>query len=101
MIDEINAIYTEMTGLPIKEYNTPGFPGSVLVKSESNTPTNIEKYRSIVGKLLYMMTKCAPEIANAVRELSSHLANPNKQHWQAVGRVVGYLHYHGCKGITF
>jgi hypothetical protein len=32
------------------------------------------EYRSILGKLIYYMTKIAPEIANTVCELATHIA---------------------------
>jgi hypothetical protein len=45
----------------------------------------------MVGKLLWTVKKESPDCANAVRELSAHLSNPGKEHWDAVGRVIGFL----------
>jgi hypothetical protein len=101
MIEDITKLYTETTKERIKHFNTPAYPGTTLTKNEAPEPENIDAYRSIVGKLLYLMTKVAPNIANAVRELATHLSNPGKQHWRAVGRLVGYLDAHGKQGLTF
>jgi hypothetical protein len=49
------------------------------------------EYQSIIGQILYYTTKIAPAMAYAVRELSSHMSNPNEDHWKALGRAVGYL----------
>ncbi len=92
--------YEKTTGETVKKWNTPGTPGKVLCKSEG-APVKIEAYRSIVGKALYYMTKVAPELANAVRELSSHMANPNDDHWKELGRLVGYLKHRPPAGLTF
>lgn len=52
---------------------------------------DIDGYRSIVGKLLYYVTKIAPACSNAVRELSQHMQSPGEMHWRALGIVIGYL----------
>ena len=49
------------------------------------------EYRKMVGKLLWAVKKESPDCANAVCELSAHLSNPGQQHWDAVGRVIGFL----------
>jgi hypothetical protein len=50
-----------------------------------------EKYRSLVGKIMFYMTKIAPDCANATRELSQFMARPTQEHWKALERLVGYL----------
>jgi len=42
------------------------------------------EYWSIVGKLMYYMTKIGPELANAVWELAGQMVKPNKEHWKAL-----------------
>ena len=83
----------------LKPQPTPGYPGKTLIKNEGE-PVNLDEYRSIVGKLLYYMTKVAPEMANACRELSSHMSNPGPLHWKSIERIVGYLKYKDGKGLT-
>jgi hypothetical protein len=51
----------------------------------------LDAYKSIVGKIMYYATKIAPEICNAVRELSVHLSNPGAEHWKALEQCVRYL----------
>jgi hypothetical protein len=49
------------------------------------------EYRKIIGKLLWTVKKKSPDCANAVSELLAHLSNPGKEHWDSVGRIVGFL----------
>ena len=90
MVDEIDEAFQEATGKRAKFAKTPGFPGKMLSKNEGEI-VNINAYRSLVGKLLYYMTKVAPEMANAVRDLSSHMSNPGEDHWKSLERCIGYL----------
>ena len=100
LIEEIIRYYETLRDKKVKNSNLPGAPGKVLFKSEENSdPLDVENYRSIVGKLLYLSTKLRPDIANAVRELSSHLSHPNQSHWDAVEKVVGYLKTNGSKRV--
>jgi len=50
---------------------------------------------------MYYMTKVAPEIANAVRELAGQMIKPNGMHWKAVDRVVGYVSSEPYQSLTF
>jgi hypothetical protein len=53
----------------------------------------MEAYRTIVGKIMYYTIMIAPELSNAVRELASHLGNPNEDYWRALERYVGYIQH--------
>ena len=97
---EIIAMVEEQLGKKLKEQPTPGYPGKILAKHDGE-PVDLDAYRSIVGKLLYFMTKVAPELANACRELSSHMANPGPEHWKAIERIAGYLKGRKVKSLTF
>ena len=100
MIKEIEEKYTATTGKAAKAAATPGYPGTTLSKNTGET-VKLDEYRSIVGKLMYFMTKIAPEICNAVRELSSHMTNPGVSHWKALERCVGYLTSSVYDGLIF
>merc|ERR1712093_559204 len=50
------------------------------------------KYRQLVGCLMHPAVTCRPDIAAAVRALSSHLTHPTAVHIRAALRVVDYLH---------
>ena len=42
---------------------------------------------------MYIMNCTRPDIACAISELSRYTSNPNKTHWMAMKRVLGYLKY--------
>ena len=77
----------------LKEYKTPGAPGTHLLKNEEETQDE-SGYRKFVGKLLYASVKVLPNCSNAMRDLSAHLSNPGEEHWKALKRVAGYLKHH-------
>jgi hypothetical protein len=77
MLEDILKSYEQATGKQATIAPTPGYPGLVLSKY-TRTPIKLGEYRSLVGKLIYYMTKIAPDISNAVRELSTHLASQEK-----------------------
>jgi len=71
---------------------TPAIPGSVLIRDEKDTLLDEEmakKYRSGVGKLLYMV-KSRPEIRNAVRELTRYMQEPTFRAMDAMHRAMKY-----------
>jgi len=71
--------------------NIPAEPGKTLHKSEDETIIDATRYRSMVGKLLYVNKVSRPEISNAVRELSQHFDKPNNSHWKQLFKVCSYL----------
>ena len=101
MVKEIIQDYEKLDGVPaLKKFHTPGTPGKVLNKNEGEKVKQTE-YRSLVGKLLYYMTKTCPEMANVCRELSSHFDNPGEQHWKELSRAVSFLKTEGDKGLIY
>nr|GEU35870.1 hypothetical protein [Tanacetum cinerariifolium] len=48
-------------------------------------------YANVVGSLMYMMVCTRPNIAYAVSVVSRYLANPGKNHWEAVKWILKYL----------
>ena len=46
----------------IKETETPGYPKKFLRKNQGE-PVKMTEYRSMVGKVIYLMTKLAPDLA--------------------------------------
>jgi ATP-binding cassette subfamily B (MDR/TAP) protein 1 len=48
-------------------------------------------YASAVGSLMYTMVCTRPDIAHAVGIVSRFLANPGKEHWEAVKWILRYL----------
>jgi hypothetical protein len=87
-IEEIIGNYKKVTGKDSKIYTTPGTPGKCLLK-HTGEQVKIDEYRSLVGKVMYYITKIAPELSSTARELASHLSNPGEGHWMELGRLVG------------
>jgi hypothetical protein len=95
--DEIVELYELTMKKSVKEAETPGYPNKVLSKNTGET-VKMKEYRSLVGKIMYLMTKLAPDLANPARELAQHLSNPGEEHWKSLERMVGYIkakHYEG------
>jgi hypothetical protein len=92
LLKEIIEKYEEVVQKPAKNYSTPGTPGKTLIKHQGE-PKEIDHYQSLVGKIMYLTTKLAPELSNASRELATHLSCPSEAHWQALGRCVGHTKY--------
>jgi hypothetical protein len=84
--------YEKHVGHPINGAKTPAFPRTTLTKGDDQTEgINTEKYRSLVGKIMYYTTKIAPDCANAARELSQFMARPTQEHWKAMESLVSYM----------
>lgn len=60
-------------------------------KSESNILPHNEKYRRIIGCLLYISINTRPDISAAVSILARKVATPTEEDWNEVKRVVKYL----------
>jgi hypothetical protein len=103
MAETIIGDYEKHVGRTIKEAKTPGFPGTTLTKSSDKEAEGIEteKYRSLVGKIMYYVVKIAPDCANAARELSQYMAQPTAEHWRAMERLVGYLKHKGSHHLIY
>ncbi|GJS31119.1 retrovirus-related pol polyprotein from transposon TNT 1-94 [Tanacetum coccineum] len=54
-------------------------------------------YANAVGSLMYLMVCTRPDIAYAVSVVSRYLANPGKNHWEAVKWILKYLR--GTKNV--
>ena len=61
------------------------------MKNEKDDADNLENYRSMVGRIMYLTSKISPEYANASRELARHMHNLNKDHWEEMEKMIGYL----------
>lgn len=87
---EIIKAYEDVKGEVKKTFKTPGKPHSVLNANKEEVVMH-GKYRSILGKIMFYVTKIAPECCFACGQLAQHMHNPGEEHWIAMERFVGYL----------
>jgi hypothetical protein len=92
LVNKVIKTFEDHKGKPARKYKTPGTPGKVLEKNEGAIVDH-SKYRTVVGQIMYLVTKIFPEAANAARELTRHFANPGEEHWHELERFVGYMKY--------
>ncbi|KAI3815113.1 hypothetical protein L1987_14769 [Smallanthus sonchifolius] len=86
----IEKVLTKFQHLNIKEFNTP-FDPAVKLKVNSERAVAQLEYASAIGSMMYATHCTRPDIAFAVSKLSQYTVNPGIEHWEAVGRVLGYL----------
>ena len=58
-------------------------------------------YASAVGSLMYAMVCTRPDIAHAVGVVSRYMANPGKEHWEAVKWLLRYLRGTSSTSLCF
>ena len=92
MVQDIIDDFVKHTGHEAKISKTPASPGSSLIQGEDETMMQAQ-YMSMVGKLMYLITKILGECANSVRELAKFFGNPGPTHWAALEKLVGYIKY--------
>lgn len=73
------------------------------VDLSENEMKEMEKvpYDFTVGSLLYAMACTRLDIAHAIDSVSRLLANPDKEHWQAVMWIMRYLRGTSKLGLCF
>jgi hypothetical protein len=75
---------------------TPAPAGNILMRGDESSTLNAEmhkRYRSGVGKLMYLAKHTRPDISNAVRDLARHMHAPNEGHWKAMEHCIRYVRY--------
>ncbi|XP_021734151.1 uncharacterized protein LOC110700876 [Chenopodium quinoa] len=81
----------DYTGLSNCTPATAPFPKHVKLSTHEGIIMNDpEKYRSLIGKLLYLNLS-RPNISFSVQQLSQFMSCPREPHWQAALHVVKYL----------
>ena len=58
-------------------------------------------YSNTVGCLMYAMVCTRPDISHAIGVVSKYIANPGKEHWNAVKWVLRYLRGTSDYCVTF
>jgi hypothetical protein len=85
-----------------KDPFTPAHPGSIRTKRDEESKLNSDmptKYRSGVGKLMYLSKLTRPDIANAARDLARHSHCPNQGHYKAMGHALRYVRATPNRGL--
>ncbi|GJV80957.1 retrovirus-related pol polyprotein from transposon TNT 1-94 [Tanacetum coccineum] len=74
------------------------FPTDVKLSSKMSPSSEKEMmemsrvpYASAVGSLMFVMICTRPDIAHAVRVVSRYMAEPGREHWEAVKRILRYI----------
>lgn len=83
-----------------KSVSTPFPAGLTLRKKSSEFFDDPEKYRRVVGQLLYLnLTR--PDISYVVQQLSQFMATPCTDHWAAAVHVLKYLKGNPSLGLFY
>jgi len=69
--------------------------------SEKDKPVNINYYRRVIGKLLFLIYGSRPDICFTVSRLSRYMAKPAKKYWRGVIQVLRYIKGTRDFGISF
>ena len=81
---------------------TPVDTGTKLLKTVDNDECiDQRQYQSAIGSLLYLSVATRPDIAFAVSNAAKFSAQPGKQHWTAVKRIMRYLRGTTNLGLIF
>ena len=82
---------------------TPGTPGKILSRATETEDLLSGKeqrlYRSLCGKLLYLIKHSRPDIANAIRECSKHMDLANKEHLRELYKITMYVKHTKERGL--
>ena len=65
--------------------------GQQCPKSEEEQQVMENVPADVVGCLMYAMVCTRPDVAQAIIVVSRYMANPRKQHWDAVKWILSYL----------
>ena len=79
----------------------PMDPNVQLQPSEGESADKNNGYVSLIGSLMYLAVATRLDIAYAVFQLGSYMANPAMSHWTAAKQVLRYLSGTRDYGITY
>jgi hypothetical protein len=96
-LDIIEPFEKARPDINLKSYSTPATPVTTLKKNERKIIQE-SGYRLVVGKVLYLTTKVAPELCNACRELLTYLSSPSNEE---LGKLEGSMKNRKQKGIMY
>ncbi|KAK6117908.1 hypothetical protein DH2020_048345 [Rehmannia glutinosa] len=86
--------------LDCKPASTPLPPGLKLVAQQGDPLPTPDKYRRLIGRLLYLnMTR--PDLTYVVQQLSQFVNSPHSSHWDADVHAIRYLKGNPSKGLFY
>ena len=86
----IEKVILKFNYLKFKETNTPYDSSIKLLENIGLVVAELE-YASAIGSLMYVMYCTRLDITFPMCKLSRFTSNPSVEHWNAIGRVLGYL----------
>jgi Reverse transcriptase (RNA-dependent DNA polymerase) len=85
-----------------RETKTPSVSLETLEPtSATDKLANVDQYRRVIGKLLYLMRGSRPDICFTVSRLSRYVAKPAEKHWRGAMQVLKYVKGTRTFGISF
>ena len=89
-----------LRSLPKRQVSTPLAYGTKLSKAmspqteEDRLYMKDKPYRSIIGELMYLANGIRLDITFAVNYCARYMADPGRQHWEALLHILRYLACH-------
>ena len=77
------------------------FDANCKLKKNTRDAVSQLQYSQVIGSLMYLMNATRPDIAYSVSRLSRYTSNPEKDHWEALVRVLRYLKYTITYGLHY
>ena len=93
-------ILNETGMINIKPCQTPLMSGIKPLFDTNNPPSNVESYRRLIGKLLYL-TNSRPDINYSVYLLSQFVQTPTTYHHQVAQHILRYIKAVPGRGLFF
>ena len=90
ILERFNMKEAKLVTMPLSGHFKLSKKSCPLTKEKKKKMTAIP-YSSAVGSLMYAMVCTRPDIAHAIGVVSRFLANPIKEHWEAVKWIFRYL----------
>ncbi|XP_020205955.1 uncharacterized protein LOC109791109 [Cajanus cajan] len=86
--------------LDCKPIDSPMDPNQKLMADQGELFTDPERYRRLVGKLIYL-TITRPDLSFAVGIVSQFMQAPHIDHWNAVLRILRYIKKAPGQGLLY
>lgn len=88
LIDKLLDKTPMKTANPIKSHMSPGV--DLTIKTYNLNDVGSTTYRSILGSMLYHILKICPDICATECAFGSHAADPMKNQWLSMKRVLRF-----------